>query len=196
MDPATGLVSLVSVLGVYVQEHRHREGEQKEELRDWLARNNYHKILDAIAENTELSDQINHILRMNHDDLVFQLNAIERSVAAIASSLSGFSKLPEIVAPDHLLSTQAIEILKIMEATRAESLIEGKSRMGGGRKRIFSLMGTGKNYSKSDRFIDSDLNELVELGYQHIKDYNPDLKPIYILTRSGSELAKNYLNEN
>ena len=90
MDLATGLVSLVSVLGVYVQEGRHREGGQKEGIKDWLSRNKHNKILDAIAENTELSDQINHILRMNHDDLVFQLNAIERAVATIASSLSGF----------------------------------------------------------------------------------------------------------
>ncbi len=192
MDLATGLVSLVSVLGVYVQEGRHREGGQKEGIKDWLSRNKHNKILDAIAENTELSDQINHILRMNHDDLVFQLNAIERAVATIASSLSGFSKLPEIVAPDHLLSTQAIGILKAIEKTRAHGLVEDRGLAPHG-LREFALLGTGETFQISDRFVDADLDELVRLRYLLISDHNSYGTPIYTLTRIGSELAQNYL---
>ena len=45
MDLATGLVSLVSVLGVYVQEGRHREGGQKEGIKDWLSRNKHNNCL-------------------------------------------------------------------------------------------------------------------------------------------------------
>ena len=196
MDLATGLVSLVSALGVYVQEGRHREGEQKEDLRGWLLRKNYKKVLDAIAENTELSDEINHILRMNHDDLVLQLNTIERCVASIASNLDGFSTLPELVAPDLVLSTQAIDILKVTEETSAQSLIEDRVLRGPSNFQQFVLSGgTTDNFTAADRFIDTDLDALVELSYLSIRGNNSDGKPIYTLTRSGSELAKKYLNK-
>ena len=192
MEPLT-LASLVGVLGVYVAERRHDESVRDEDFRDWLHRRGHNKILEAIRENVELSDQIKHTLRSNHDDLAYQLDIIERSLAAITSCLDSFSGLSDILVPENRISSQAKDLLVGLETLQATGIVKEPATIGN-RGKTFSVSGTEKTYTpKEPQFIDDDLLGLVDLGLLRISEFSSGGDPVFKVTRNGSELAKKYI---
>ncbi|MFV0543660.1 MAG: hypothetical protein ACK5L8_08245 [Marinicella pacifica] len=185
MDPFTLLISLAPYLINYAQEKREQSKYSLEDFQDWLKENN-NEILKYLENNQSALIGIKAILNENHDTVLSEFENLKRILAASLTTSKVGSDLVSAIDPSIALPEQAIDILKQMNKDNVTSFLE-LHHLGG---KKFIYMGAPKSGNIEiidERFIDDDLDNLVELGFLSMK-YNDQGKRLFTITRKGGEV--------
>lgn len=191
MDPlslASTFATLVSLLGQFKSGRDTASGNSYDEFMQWLATNNHSELKSLVEANHATTIGIKAILHQNQEWLKDSLERIDNALAAVTSSMEGFSDLGRSLRPDAVLSEQAISILEQIEETNASKVMllhflsEGIVLMPMG--------GTGGQIEISEpRFFEGDMQSLVDAKLL-IPGRSPQGKLTWTFTRAASAFVK------
>jgi hypothetical protein len=135
-----------------------------------------------------LAIQLKSILSLNHRELVQRLDALDSVLSSVATHVKTFSSLATTIRPGSILSNQAISIVNQLVASGAQEFWERKVLGPGGTS--YHLMGgaSGVLEIAEPRFVEDDLNILVELGMLR-QDFGSKGTRKFIITRQAVQLA-------
>jgi hypothetical protein len=164
MDPltATGtFATLVGLIGQYKANRDSEAGRDFDAFLTWLIQSGQEELKASIEANHATSVSIKAILNVQRTDFVERLDRIENALASFTSGIEGFEALASNTKPSALLSKQALAFLKFYESSGSGKLLESHMSVG----TIFhSLDGTGGWAPDEPRFIEDDLDALLQLG--------------------------------
>lgn len=193
MEPATAVVSLIGLLIPFIQQRQNsREADRSQTLegfKEWLRRKEHSAVLSAIESNTQLSQEIDRLLRADLATISTQLEELNQNVVQIMLHTQGWHDLATTFPVRDQLSEQSLNIIVEMEKLEATFAVEIPDASGRSRDLYTD---NGLIEIKEARFLDDDLVQLVSLGLLG-QDYTNqgDLK--YTVTRLGSAIARERL---
>jgi hypothetical protein len=186
VDPVTAATSFATIVGLLSNFKSERSGTQLSEFIEWLKEKRHDDVAQSIEHNQMLAVQLKSILALNHQELVQRLDSLDAVLASVASHVETFSNLATTIRQDSVLSEQAISIVRQFADSGANEMWEQKY-IGGTRYHFIS--GTGSLEVQEPRFIEDDLNTLIELGIFRL-DYGGKGTRRFIITRQAVQLAK------
>ena len=191
MDPLTTATSFATIVGLLSNFKNERFGTQLSEFIEWLQEKRHEDVALSIERNQSLAIQLKSLLSLNHQELVKRLDALDAVLSSVASHVEAFSNLATSVRPNSILSDQAISIIKQFVASGAQEFWEHKVLGPGGTS--YHLMGSssGKLEIAEPRFVEDDLNTLVELGIFRL-DFGSRGTRKFIITRQAAQLANSF----
>lgn len=187
MEPLTAATSFATIVGLLSNFKNERSGTQLSDFIEWLKDKRHEDVAFNIEQNQTLSIQIKSILSVNHQELVERLNSLDEVLASVASHIHTFSSLAIAIKPGIALSDQAISIVKQFVESGANECWEQKFFGPEGASYQF-IGGDGSLNISEPRFIEDDLNTLVELGILRL-DYGSKGTRKFIITRQAVKLA-------
>ena len=185
MTCAFAFAQIVSLIAVFKGE-KSPGGSTVHDFLTWLSENDQKGLKAKLETNTEALQGIQTLLNQSQELFSARLEGIDTLLAKIASRIDGFSALVETVRPNVELSEQAIGVLRQLDQSGARGFLEVVT-CDSTDYILLGNVGGSIEYSEQ-RFIQDDLNTLVELGFLR-QDYNSQGSPIYIFTRTGSRLV-------
>lgn len=163
MDLITGATTFATLVGLLSNFKSERSGGELSEFIDWLKQKNHDDVASGIAANGALVSELSQILATNQDELREKLSVLNDIMAGVASNISVFSALAKSTNPESVISDQAVAIVRQLVESGAKEFIEIKVMTG--EPDMYSLMGVpGSIRYNEPRFMDDDLNTLVQLG--------------------------------
>lgn len=195
MEPitaATSFASIVSLLGQYCSDHGAKEQTDFNDFIKWLQETQHQDLKELLEINTKATIGIKALLNEGRELLLEKINNLDNALAAYASILEGFSDLASAINPEVVLSSQALSILRQFETSGGSTMIQHK-KIGGPIGFLF-LDGNGQLEIEEPRFIEDDINILVELGLLR-HDYNSNGESLYVYTRVASKLVTSINND-
>lgn len=187
MDPLTATASFATIVGLLSNFKSERSGTQLSDFIEWLKDKRHEDVVLSIEQNQMLAIQLKSLLSVNHQELVQRLNSLDEILASVASHIQTFSSLATTVKPSTVLSEQAISIVKQFAASGANECWEHKFLGPEGPSYQF-IGGSGELEVTEPRFIEDDLNTLVDLGILRL-DYGSKGTRKFIITRQAMKLA-------
>ena len=186
MTTATSFATIVGLLSNFKSE---RSGTQLSEFIEWLQEKRHEDVALSIERNQLLAIQLKSILSLNHHELVQRLDALDAVLSSVATHVETFSNLATAVRSSSILSDQAISIVKQFVGSGAQELWE--HTVLGPEGTTYHLMkgGTGTLEITEPRFVEDDLNTLVELGIFRL-DFGSRGTRKFIVTRQAVQLAE------
>lgn len=155
------------------------------EFLQWLTEHNHLEVRELIERNQSTSISIGTLLKSGVEDISKMLNGISEQIAVLSTRSVGVEQLALAFAKESI-SSQAIEILTVMEENKTEFFLISQE-MASGAQRL--VLAPGPNYlCKESRFFKDDLTLMLSLGLL-IQDFNSSGKPMYYITRAASKLV-------
>lgn len=191
MEPLTLAGSLASIVGLMADFASSRGQKDALEIRDfleWLGTHGHNDLKGLIERNQATIVSIKASLAEGKDELLQQLSKIERMLGALTVGQGPLEELAFSLRPDSVVSSQGTEILLAYEKQQAGKALEHHTFDGA---HLLFLDGTGNGaYQPSDpRFLEADLEELVELRLLSISR-NGKGQRVFHLTRRGGDVSK------
>jgi hypothetical protein len=187
MDPLTAATSFATIVGLLSNFKSERSGNQLSDFIEWLKEKRHEDVALSIERNQSLAVQLKSILALNHQELVDRLDSLDSVLASVASHVETFSSLATSVRPSVALSSQSISIIKQFVASGANEMWERKVLGPSGTSYHF-IGGSGALQIDEPRFVEDDLNTLVEFGILRL-DYGSKGTRKFIITRQAVQLA-------
>lgn len=191
MDPlstATAFATVVGLVGNFAASRRGAESATYEEFMSWLTERNHQELVALISSNSTTSISIKALLGETRDVLIQRLESLDAAIAQLASGYGAFRDLAESFYPDSELSEQAISLVEQFVSTGAVKVLP--SRYIGGMVALHVVDGAGGQLKYTEpRFLDDDLNTLVELGLLRL-DHNSKGQPLYVITRQAVKFVE------
>lgn len=185
MDPITLLITLAPMLISYAQEKKQQSSYSLEGFQDWLRANHHNELMDEIKNNQGLLAEIEIILEKNHSDTLNQLKKLENQLSSVIANNVVGSKLAKGISSVELLSEQALNFIKQMNAGNSTRILQMHQM---GKVYFFAIDGSiGALVPEEEGFILEDLELASKLGYL-ISDFNPKGEKMYRMTRLGSKI--------
>jgi hypothetical protein len=168
-------------------ERRAKSDDEYKDFMEWLDTKRYKNLIDEINTNHLLGLGIKNLLKQNQEVTLSKLEGINEILLLVSSEIDGLNEISHAIAPNIEISDQAISILKQLNDSGGSFFLESK-RMSGA---TFPVMdgGTGNIEIKEPRFVDDDLNQLVQLGLLRL-DYNSSGDRLFYFTRSAVKLVE------
>lgn len=189
MDPltiSTAFASIVGLLYNFKSERNSKSDDEYSEFIEWLQSKNYDQLLKDISLNKQLGMSIKSLLSQNHETVISKLSAIDESLILLASKVNGLKEISESITPNVNLSSQAISVLKQLEASGGSLFVEIDNWDG----LAYNIMdATGTIEFEEQRFIKDDLEQLISLNLLTL-DFNDDGNRLFRITRSCVRLLK------
>lgn len=189
MDPLTAantFATIVSLLSIFKSERTASVTDENGAFMQWLQKKQYDSLVQEITSNHMLGLSIKNLLNENHEQLVGTLDALQDTLAKLASRVSGLNQIAIAISPTISLSDQAISVLQQLNKSGGSTLLELKSFNG---TNYMIIDGEGGHIEISEpRFVDDDLATLVELGLLR-PDLNSGGKKLWRITREASKLV-------
>lgn len=186
MEPfvtATTFATIVSLLADFSSERRNVSSSDHEDFLRWLIDTNHQELANLIAKNNATSVSIKALLGEGHHELIAKLQSLDESIAQLATGFDEFRGLANALYPDSEMSDQALSLVEQFVDSGASKVLE--SRYIGGNLILMIIEGGSGQLSYSDpRFIEDDLNTLVELGLFRL-DHNGKGARMYLITRNA-----------
>ena len=186
MDPLTAATSFATIVGLLSNYKSERSGTQLSDFIEWLKGKRHEDVAQSIEQNQMLAVQLKSILALNHQELVQRLDSLDAVLASVASHVETFSTLATTVRSDSVLSDQAMSIVEQFADSGANEMWEQKY-LGG--TRYHFIGGAGSLQVEEPRFIEDDLNTLIDLGIFRL-DFGGKGTRRFIFTRQAAQLAK------
>lgn len=186
MEPTlTTISSLTGLLATYLQERESKrtanERATLEEYKEWLRRAEHSEAVTLLQENRDIATAVQGLLSGSHDELLARFDRLESNLVTVLSSIPDWSAVTRALFPNGGLSEQAIDFLRWFDGSRSDKVIEVKSGAG----TLFIHEGRGEKFvPKEPRFINDDLEMLVQLGFV-IPGFTSTGSPKFSITRSG-----------
>lgn len=187
MDPLTGASAFATIVGLVCNFKSQRSSAGVDEYQDFISSLNQEKYSEIIAElqtNNALSSGIKSLLDDNHDEVMSKLKALEASMIAVSSHISGLKEISESLIGSSSISDQAFSILKQLNHSGGSFFLEVKM-MGGTIYQVMDADGTIE--MNEPRFVEDDLSKLCESGLL-LLDYNSKGERLFRFTRSAASL--------
>lgn len=181
MEPVAALVSIVSLVRIYKQEHADGKRAGDQAVIEWLEYHRHEELKNLIVNTTVLRAEVEKVLAADHTVMLQKLDDIQTVVATLLSRVDEFRGLSLAVAPDAQISEQAVSVLRQFVHSDPETL--HYQSLGAGQ---FLLQpDNGEPFGVTElRFLKNDLEQLVTLGLLSV-DYNPQGSSLFGLTRNG-----------
>lgn len=188
MDPISIATSFATIVGLLCNFKSESSGRELSEFIEWLKEKHHTDVVSGIEHNRKLSNELQALLFLNHQDLIDRLDSLDQILASIAVNIECFSNLASTIRPDTIFSEQAISIVKQFTASGASECWES-SELGHDATSLILIDGTGQLEIKEPRFLEDDLRTLVDLGVLRL-DYGSRGTRKFFITRKAVLLAE------
>ena len=169
-----------------MSERRAASDDEYKEFIGWLGDKRHKDIIEEINTNHLLGIGIKNLLRQNQEIVISKLENINRSLLFLSSKIEDFKEISNAISPNFEISDQSISILKQLEESSGSAFLEVKL-MGGSCYQVID--GNGIIKMEEKRFIDNDLNQLVDLGLLRGGN-NPQGGRMFYITRAAVKLLQ------
>lgn len=192
MEPitlSTAFATIVSLVADFNSSRTGTAAASVEHFKSWLTENRHQDVVDALERNAATLISVKTLLFEDRMSLSEQLRTLDEQLARIASGLQLFRPLSRAIHPGVELSDQAIDLLEQLDASSASKFLKSHSLSG---TRLLMIDGTGASGIKLNepRFLESDLDTLLQLRLiKHIAT-NSNRDPVYAFTRAAADLVK------
>ncbi|HEU0153505.1 MAG TPA: hypothetical protein VFQ84_09190 [Arenimonas sp.] len=189
MEPISGFATIVALLSDFNASRRGAAAATVEEFKSWLAENRHSQIVDSLEQNAASLRSIKTLLHEDRRTLGAQFQMLDQQLAKLASGLELFKPLASALRPGGGLSGQALEWLEQLDSAGASKFLKGGGFSG---TYLAMIDGSGKgNMTISEpRFVESDLDDLLELGLVKGIGTNGRSELMYAFSRSAAALVK------
>jgi hypothetical protein len=182
MEPLSLFTSLISMLRIFKQERGDGKKANRQAFLEWLEYHRHEDLKNFIANTAAVRTEVDNILAADHALMLQKLDGIQELVATLLSRVDEFRGLSLAITPDSQLSDQAVSILRQFADSEGDFLHYANFGQG---QFILNVLPGGEPNVTEPRFIKSDLDKLVQLGFLNIAEYNSDGNPLYCLTRNA-----------
>lgn len=168
----------------------HRKADKaatEQEFFGYLTIAHQDELVQLIKSTAGISAGVKALLTETREELSTKIDALTRSFAELASATRGFAPLMGALVPNVSLSEQAISILGSLSKSGASNFIEWRRGTNSGIDLI--LNGPGSIEVTEQKFLDSDLTDLVRLGLLRM-DYTSKGNRRFHITRHADALVR------
>ena len=159
MDAITLANSFATIVGLLVSFQSIRDEANISDFLEWLRENNNANTANIIENDIELQRQLSAFISQNHDEVMSQLSTLNNLMISIASRINGLSGLASSFENNNGLSDQAISVLRQFVNSNSKSIYRFETIDG---EVHYLLMSDGNIKYDDDRFIDADVQSLVD----------------------------------
>lgn len=166
MDPITRIGLILGLMPLYQREGDKRKQKNKDDFFKWLIEHNFQDLNELLSTNIELNNQIEFLLKMNHEELLLRFDELEKQLSIVLNKFDEFKcfgNLLSTIVNDNVeekLSDQEISILKQFVDSGARTLID----LGTLDNPVCWQAGEVQINVKDVRFLNSNLERLSQLG--------------------------------
>ena len=165
MDPLTGattFATIVSLLGEFVSHRKASASGDYESFMSWLNEQRHDDVRKLLQSNSTTIIGVKALLNESRDQILEQLSALDRTMAAIVAAIPEFSHFAALANQAAGLSHQSLSVLEQFTDSGATSLLEFKMDSG---IVLQAIDGDGRQIEFIEpRFIEDDLSTLVNFG--------------------------------
>ena len=190
IETATGISLIFSLIPLFQREQDKKSSAKKENFFIWLINHKFDDLKEWIESNKEVNNELDKLLQINHEELLERFEEVNSKLYEILSKIDEFKNLASIAdTPTTKLSDQAKSVLKQFYDSDAQFLVTMLTRAG-----THIQVDNSAISITEPKFIDSDLDDLEEVG--HITyDGNPGGSGRrFRITRQGVEFVENDSN--
>jgi hypothetical protein len=190
MDAASAAAAFATVVGLladFTNQRQHKTDSDYADFVAWLAENRHSELVELLRLNASTATSIKALLNQDRTVLLEKIEHLDRTLASIASTVEGFMPLAASVRPGSEFSRQAIRILREFHVSGAGKALDVSTFEG--RSLLLFEGGDGAILFDEPRFIDDDLNVLVESGLLRL-DYNSKGERLYVFTRFAADYLR------
>jgi len=164
MDLMAGAGAFATIVGLLCNFKSDRSSGNLDQFILWLKEKRHEDVAAGIENNKELLQRLTEILSTNHEELIEKLSTLDQLISSVAANIQEFSGLALTIHPQASISDQAVSVLRQLVNSGAKLFMEHKLRTGKPNEYILLEGAHGQIEYKEPRFIEDDLNNLVELG--------------------------------
>lgn len=184
MDLFSSAGAFATIVGLLAAFKSERSSSDLSDFYGWLKEKRYEGVENSIRNSEILTQQLSQILSQNHDELIGKLKQLDILMSSIASQIQDFSGLAKTIHSENIFSDQAISILKQFVNSGAKLMIERKMYTGDPDEYFLMEGGHGKIQYNDQRFLEDDLNTLVNTGLLTLQ-YNKGRSRQFLITRKA-----------
>ena len=137
-----------------------------------------------ISSSSEALGEIEKVLSENHEVIITKLQKIDEILSTLAKNMDLLGGLAESMYHSAGISDQAIDILRQLVKSPSSDFM--KHRVGPSTDALILMQGGGQINFEEPRFIDDDLNTLVNCGFLRLS-YGSKSSEIYSITRDATK---------
>lgn len=194
MDPlslASSFASIVGLIGMFKQERKEGDASNKDDFLQWLESHNFEEYAKTISSSSEALAEIEKVLSENHEVIISKLHKIDEVLSTLAKNMDLLGGLAESMYHSASISDQAIEVLRQLVNSPSSSFMKHKG--GPSTDALILMQGGGQINFEEPRFIDDDLNTLINFGLLRLS-YGSKGSEIYNITRDATKFISNIDN--
>lgn len=189
MEPISLTVASTAIFSLMIDWAKERRDNKKptfDNFQEWLEINHHKDVIEVLEKNRDLSRSIKAFIVDNHSIVMDKLNSIEEQIEFLLVGNSSFKEIVLANNPHAVLPEQSINILKQMNKDNVTSFLELHHL--GGKEYIYMESNKGGSLNiTDDRFLNDDLNMLIEKGYLQLS-YNGNNQKLFTITRLGGSV--------
>lgn len=164
MDLMTGAGAFATIVGLLSNFKSERSSADLGQFILWLKEKRHEDVVARIASNQAVLKQLTEILSTNHDVLLERFGVLDQLLSSAAARVEGFSGLAHAMHPQSSISDQAVSVLRQLVDSGAKLFMEHKITSGEPDEYILMEGAHGRIQYEEPRFLEDDLNSLVQLG--------------------------------
>lgn len=187
LSMAMVFATIVGLMCSFKSERGSASDDEYNEFIEWLSEKRHNQIIEYLGKNNSLTESIKAFLAENNEIVLNKLNVIDEILSRIASRIDGFSEIVAVIKPHLELSEQCVSLLKQLVESGASSFLEVSDRR---RKYLqFHHGGSGKLHIDEPRFLEDDLNVLMEYEFLRL-DHIGSGSRVFHLTRQAEKFIR------
>lgn len=187
MDPVTGLATIIGLISIFKQERKAQEDQNREAFFRWLDEHRHQDLKEFIIRTKDLSSEIDRVLHEDHAVIIGKIEKINEILATLLSRVDGVAGIAQALNPNAELSDQAVSILRQLVESGAQEF--GKIGYSSDACLPFTTV-NGSVQIEDSRFLDDDLNTLVNLGLLLPRTTAGGTQEFYGVTRNAVRFLK------
>ena len=187
MDPltlASSFATIVGLIGMFKQERKVGEPSGKSDFLEWLELHKFDEYAKIISSSADTLLEIEKVLSENHEVVISKLHRIDEVLSILAKNMDLMGGLAESIYQTASISYQAINVLRQLVNSPSTSFM--KHTVGANTDALILMQGGGQVTFEEQRFIDDDLNTLVNCGLLRLS-YGCKGSEIYCITRDATK---------
>ncbi len=195
MDPltlASSFATIVGLIGMFKQE-RKEEPIGKNDFLEWLKSHNFVEYAKMISNSSYALLEIEKLLSENHEVVISKLHRIDEVLSTLAKNMGLLEGLAKSMYQSASISDQAIKVLRQLVNSPSTSFL--KHRVGPNTDSLILMQGGGQVIFDEQRFIDDDLDTLVNYGLLRLS-LSPKGSETYSITRDAIKFINSIDNYN
>jgi hypothetical protein len=184
------IATLVGLFCNFQRERGSQKASSHQEFIEWLEHHGHEELKNLIVNNHQLSREVDELLRKDQQEILNQIQNLNKTFATVLSRIDGFSGLVAVLAPGSVLSDQAKRFLTKFTDNNFSFLIFWPVTV------TIKLVNYSSDHGEilkaiEPRFVEDDIKTLAQLGF--LESDNKDNKPdclSFKLTRAGADYAR------